>query len=112
MFGRPVRRSPPPGSTPAPVRRRWEQVSESPEATTKPAKDAADEAALKAPILEAEILGLRQRLAEVQAKSEALRRETDGLRRDRDHWRNLAKSTEAERTGTRTWFCGRASPAD
>ena len=76
----------------------------------KPANDATDEAALKVPILTAEILGLRQRLAEVQAKREDLRQEMDDLRRDRDYWRNLAKSAEAERAGTRTWFCGRVSP--
>jgi cell division protein FtsB len=76
----------------------------------KPANEAADEAALKVPILEAEILGLRQRLAKLQANREDLRREIDDLRRDRDHWQNLAKSAEAERARTRTWFCGRASP--
>jgi FtsZ-binding cell division protein ZapB len=75
----------------------------------KPANDATDGAALQVPMLKAEIAGLRQRLAEVQANREALRREMDDLRRDRDHWRNLAKSAEAERAG-RTWFCGRAKP--
>jgi hypothetical protein len=33
----------------------------------------------------------------------------DDLRRDRDHWRKLAEPSEAEKAGTRTWFCGRAS---
>jgi septal ring factor EnvC (AmiA/AmiB activator) len=105
MHGRPLRRSAPPGSPPAFIWRRREQVSQSPGGTMKPANDATDEAALKA-----EILGLRQRLAEVQADRENLRREMDDLRRDRDHWRKLAKSAETERAGTRTWFCGRAKP--
>jgi septal ring factor EnvC (AmiA/AmiB activator) len=112
MHGRPLRRSAPPGSPPAFIRRRSEQVSESPGGTTKPANVATEEAALKVPILEAEIKGLRQRLAEVQANREALRREMDDLRRDCDHWRNLAKSAEAERARTRTWFCGRATRGD
>jgi FtsZ-binding cell division protein ZapB len=77
----------------------------------KPAKDAADESALKVPILEAEILGLRQVIAEMKVKRENLRQEMDELRRDRDHWQNVAKSAEAERTGTRAWFCGRALPS-
>lgn len=77
----------------------------------KPAKNATDEAALKVPMLEAEIRSLRQELAEVQAKREHLRREMDDLRRDRDHWQNLAKSAAAEKEATRTWFCGRVSPA-
>jgi FtsZ-binding cell division protein ZapB len=76
----------------------------------KPANDATDEAALKVPALKAEILGLRQRLAEVQANREDLRREMDDLRRDRDHWQKLAKSAEAEKERARTWFCGRAKP--
>ncbi|MGC2784688.1 MAG: hypothetical protein WA397_12830 [Roseiarcus sp.] len=77
----------------------------------KPANDATDEAALKVPSLKAEILGLRQRLAEVQANREGLRQEIDDLRRDRDHWQNRAKSAEAGKEGVRTWFCGRVSPS-
>jgi regulator of replication initiation timing len=76
----------------------------------KPESDATDEAALKVPTLMAEILGLRQRLAEVQANREDLRQEMDDLRRDRDHWQKLAKFAEAEKEATRTWFCGRVSP--
>lgn len=110
MYGRPLRRSAPPGSTAASIRLGREQLSESPGGTMKPANDAIDEAALKVSVLKAEILGLRQRLAEVQANREALRREMDDLRRDRDHWRNLAKSAEASKEATRTWFCGRVSP--
>ena len=110
MFGRSFRRSAPPGSTPAFIPPRSEQVSESPGGTMKPANDATDEAAVKVPILVAEILALRQRLAELQANREDLRREMDDLRRDRDHWRSLAKSAGAEKEATRTWFCGRASP--
>jgi FtsZ-binding cell division protein ZapB len=77
----------------------------------KPASDATEEAALKVPILEAEIAGLRQRLAEVQMHRENLRQEMDDLRRDRDHWQKLAKSAEAEKERARTWFCGRVSPS-
>ena len=109
MYARPFRRSAPPGST-ASIRLGREQVSESPGGTMKPANDATDEAALKVPILKAEILGLRQRLAEVHANREDLRREMDDLRRDRDHWQNRAKSAKAEKEATRTWFCGRAKP--
>jgi hypothetical protein len=111
MHGRPLRRSAPPGSSPAFIRRRWEQVYESPAGATKAANGATDEAALKVPTLEAEIKGLRQRLAEVQVNRETLRQEVDDLRRERDHWQNLAKSAEAEKAG-RTWFCGRAKPGD
>ena len=64
---------------------------------------------LKLPMLEAEVLGLRQNLAEVEANRDALRKEMDDLRRDRDHWRKLADPGEAEKAGTRTWFCGRVS---
>ena len=108
MYRRPLRKSAPPGSPPAFIRR-WEQVSESPSATMKPANDATDETP-QVPMLKAEIVGLRQRLAEVQASREDLRQEMDDLRRDRDHWRNRAKSAEAEKERARTWFCGRASP--
>jgi hypothetical protein len=76
----------------------------------KPARDATDEAALKVPVLEAEILTLRQLLAEARASREHLREEMDDLRRDRDHWQSLANSAGAEGAGMRTWFCGRASP--
>ena len=110
MYGRQLRRSAPPGSTPASIGQRREQVSENPGGTMKSANDATDEAALKAPTLKAEILGLRQRLAEVQVNRENLRQEMDDLRRDRDHWQNRAKSAESEKEATRTWFCGRASP--
>ena len=75
----------------------------------KSANDATDEAALKVSILKTEILGLRQLLAEVQANRENLRQEMDDLRRDRDHWKNRAKSAEGEKEATRTWFCGRVS---
>lgn len=111
MYGRPLRRSAPPGSTPTSIRQRREQLSESPGGTMKSANDATDEAALKVPILKAEIVGLRQRLAEVQANRENLRQEMDDLRRDRDHWQKLAKSAEAEKERARTWFCGRVSPS-
>jgi hypothetical protein len=108
MYGRPLRRSTPPGSATAPIRRRWTQASANRGGTMNP--DAPDESPPKAPTLEVEILGLRQRLAEVQAKSEDLRKEMDDLRRDRDHWRDLAKPAEADKAGPRTWFCGRALP--
>jgi FtsZ-binding cell division protein ZapB len=85
-------------------------VSEGSAGTAPAARDATDEAALKVPMLEAEVSSLREKLAEVQAKREHLRREIDDLRRERDHWQNLAKSTGPDRVGTRTWFCGRALP--
>ena len=110
MFARPLRRSAPPGSTPAAIQRRSAQVSESLGGTANPSKDATDDATLKVTVLETEIKGLRQRLAQAQASRENLRREMDDLRRDRDHWQNLAKSAEAERAATRAWFCGSASP--
>jgi hypothetical protein len=71
--------------------------------------DGRDEHTLKLSSLEAEVLGLRQNLAEVKANRDALRKEMDDLRRDRDHWRKLAEPGEAEKAGTRAWFCGRAS---
>ena len=74
--------------------------------------DAADELALKLPILEAEVAGLRQLLAEVTANRDELRQEIGGLRRDRDHWQKLAEKarpTPPAAAGQRSWFCGRAS---
>lgn len=66
------------------------------------------------PILEAEVLTLRQLLAEVKANRDELRQERDGLRRDRDHWQKLAEQAgpTAPGAGRRTWFCGRASLVD
>ena len=70
-----------------------------------------DESALKLPRLEAEVLGLRQLLAEVKANRDDLRQKMDDLRRDRDHWQKLAEQAGPTLTGPgqRTWFCGRAS---
>jgi hypothetical protein len=75
----------------------------------EPAKGAAEELAHKFPILEAEILGLRQLLAEVMANRDDLRQETDDLRRDRDHWQKLAEQAGNPGAQPRAWFCGRAS---
>jgi hypothetical protein len=73
--------------------------------------DGRDELAFKLSMLEAEVLGLRQSLAEVSANRDALRKEMDDLRRDRDHRRKLAEPSEPkpEGAGRKTWFCGRAS---
>ena len=79
------------------------------DATPESTRDARDEPALKLPMLEAEVVELRQSLADATANRDELRREMDDLRRDRDHWRKLAEPSEAEKAGTRTWFCGRAS---
>jgi prefoldin subunit 5 len=76
----------------------------------KPTRDAADELAAKLPILEAELLGLRQRLARVTASQDELKREMDGLRRDRDHWQKQAEQVGPTAAGQRSWFCGRVSP--
>jgi hypothetical protein len=77
----------------------------------KSTRDVKDELALKVPTLEAEVLGLRQLLAEVEANRDELRQEMDDLRRDRDHWQKLAErpGPTASGAGPRTWFCGRAS---
>jgi hypothetical protein len=74
-------------------------------------RDGRDDHILKLPMLEAKVLGLRQNLAEVEANRDALRKEMDDLRRDRDHWRKLAEPVEPklEGAGQKTWFCGRAS---
>jgi phage shock protein A len=110
MNGLSHRRSARPGSTPAPLQRRWSNVAGNRDAKMNPAKDEAADLALKIPILEAEILGLRQLLAEMKANREDLRQEMGDLRRDRDHWQNLARSAEHNNAGPRTWFCGRVSP--
>jgi hypothetical protein len=72
-----------------------------------------DELTLRLPLLEAEVLGLRQNLAEVKANRDALREEMNDLRRDRDDWRKRAAPSEPklEGAGQKTWFCGRASGA-
>lgn len=73
--------------------------------------DSGADHTLKHAMLEAEVLGLRQNLAEVKASREELRKEMADLRRDRDHWRNLSERREPklEGGGPKTWFCGRAS---
>jgi hypothetical protein len=75
------------------------------------AETTSDEHTLQLSMLEAEVLGLRQNLAEVKANRDELRKEVDDLRRDRDHWRKLAEPGEPKREGpgAKTWFCGRAS---
>jgi hypothetical protein len=75
--------------------------------------DGRDELAFKLSMLEAEVLGLRQSLAEMAANRGALRKEMDDLRRDRDHWRKLGEpgKPKLEGAGQKTWFCGRASGA-
>jgi hypothetical protein len=72
--------------------------------------DGRDELAFKLSMVEAEVLGLRQSLAEVKANRDALRKEMDDLRRDRDHWRKLAEPVEPKPSGAKpkNWFCGRA----
>ena len=97
--------------TQASIRSRPSVVSGIRDATAESTRDARDELILKIPMLEAEVLELRQNLAEVQAHRGALRKEMDDLRRDRDHWRKLAERGEAQKAGSgqRTWFCGRAS---
>jgi hypothetical protein len=75
----------------------------------EPAKGAAEELAHRLPVLEAEMLGLRQLLAEVMANRDDLRQEADDLRRDRDHWQKLAEQGGTPEAHPRAWFCGRAS---
>lgn len=78
----------------------------------KSMRDATDELALKLPLLEAEVLGLRQLLAEVKANRDDLRQKMDDLRRDRDHWQKLTEQAGPTLSGAvarPTWFCGRAS---
>ena len=97
--------------TQASIRNRSSSVPGIRDATVESTRDARDELTLKIPMLEAEVLGLRQSLADVTENRDELRQEMDDLRRDRDHWRKLAEQGEAEKAGSgqRTWFCGRAS---
>lgn len=80
----------------------------------KSTKHPTDELALKLPALEAEVLGLRQLLAEVKANRDDLRQKMDDLRRDRDHWQKLVEQPgpTPPGAGRRAWFCGRASPGN
>jgi uncharacterized coiled-coil DUF342 family protein len=77
----------------------------------KPRREGRDELTVERPILEAEVMGLRQLLAEVKASRDELRHEMDDLRRDRDHWQRLAEQAGPTPPGAarRAWFCGRAS---
>jgi chromosome segregation ATPase len=81
------------------------------EVAVESVSDGRDELILKLSILEAEVLGLRQSLADVKANRDELRKEIDDLRRDRDHWRKLAEPSKPKLDTARqkTWFCGRAS---
>jgi hypothetical protein len=80
----------------------------------KSTRSVTDEPVFKLPTLEAEVMGLRQLLAEVKANRDELRQEMDDLRRDRDHWQKLAgqAAPTLSAAGRRTWFCGRASPGN
>jgi hypothetical protein len=82
-----------------------------PDATAESTSDGGDEHFPKISMLEAEVLGLQQSLAEVRANRDELRKELDDLRRDRDHLGKLSETGERklEGAGRKTWFCGRAS---
>ena len=96
--------------TQASIRSRPSGVSGIRDATAESTRDARDELTLNLPMLEAEVLELRQNLAEVKANRDALRKEMDELRRDRDHWRKLAERGEPKPAAAqKAWFCGRAS---
>ena len=92
-----------------PIGRHGDNVPEGRDVKTKPPAEMTDELALKLPLLEAEILGLRQLLAEVRANRDELRQEIDDLRHDRDHSQKLTEQAGPEGVGRRAWFCGRAS---
>jgi hypothetical protein len=97
------------GSMRTPIGRHGDNVPEGRDVKTKPPAAMTDELALKLPLLEAEILGLRQLLAEVRANRDELRQEIDDLRHDRDHSQKLTEQAGPEGVGRRAWFCGRAS---
>ena len=71
--------------TPEPVRGRPSAVPASPLDDAQSMNETSEDLTLKLPVLEAEILGLRRLLAEVNANREQLRQEAEDLRRDRDH---------------------------
>jgi hypothetical protein len=100
-------------SRPASVRARSSDAPENWGKRMKSMRAAGEELTVERPILEAEVLGLRQLLAEVQANRDELRHEMDDLRRDRDHWQSLAEGSRPAPPGAarRAWFCGRASSA-
>ena len=115
MYSLRQRRSARSAPVPAPIWSRPSRVPENLGGAMKSTRDATDELALKLPILEAEVLGLRQLLAEVKANRDDLRQKMDDLRRDRDHWQKLTEQagpTLSGAAGRRTWFCGRASPGN
>jgi uncharacterized coiled-coil DUF342 family protein len=95
----------------APARSRPGEFADNRDGATKSTEDRSDELTRELPILEAEVSGLRQLLAEVRANRDELRQEVDGLRRDRDHWQKLAEQAGSAPLGAgrRAWFCGRAS---
>ena len=99
----------------APIRSRPSRIPENLGGAMKSTRDATNELGLKLPILEAEVLGLRQLLAEVKANRDDLRQKMDDLRRDRDCWQKLTEQAGPTLSGAaarRTWFCGRASPGN
>jgi hypothetical protein len=81
------------------------------DAALGPARGADDELSRGISTLEVESLRLRQHLAEMTTSRDALRKEMDDLRRDRDHWRKLVERAEPKLEAARpkTWFCGRAA---
>lgn len=95
----------------ASIRSRPSGVTEIWDGAVESTKDARDGLTLKLPMLEAEVMGLRQNLAEARANRDELLKEMDDLRRDRDHWRKLAEAAEPKPAGAgpKSWFCGRAS---
>ncbi len=100
-------------ATQASIRSRPSSVPGIRDATVESARDARDELSLKIPMLEAEVLGLRESLADMTANRDELGQEMDDLRRDRDHWRKLSEAGEPKPAGAgrKTWFCGRALPS-
>ena len=93
MYSLRQRRAADSGSMRTPIGRHGDNVPEGRDVKTKPPAAMTDELALKLPLLEAEILGLRQLLAEVRANRDELRQEIDDLRNDRDPF------SKAGRTG-------------
>jgi hypothetical protein len=108
MHVRSIRSAAPRDPADAPIRQRRNDGPESVEPVNR-VNDAAEKSAPGLPVLEAEIKSLRLLLAEAQASRDILQQEVDDLRRDRDHWQNVARSDGAQKPLPRTWFCGRAT---